>query len=283
MLPAGSLLLMLITAMAATAQEAGRPDAVLGTGEERFALATGSPGELGLLAALAETFARENNATIVWYRRGSGQAMDLLKARKVDMVLAHAPAAERKAVAEGWAAGRRLIGSNEFWVVGPKEDPAEIAQAKDAADAFRRIRSAEAKFVSRGDTSGTHQKEKEIWTAASVLPGGWAGYIATRDFMTASLKRADAEGAYFLSDSSTFVVERTNTPRLKVLFRGGGMLLNPYHALYLAEATPATPLARKFGEFVASDRGQAMIREFGRSRYGEAMYNDAAATAKLMP
>ena len=205
--------------------------------------------------------------------------MRMLKERKVDMVLAHAPAAERQAVADGWAKGRKLIGSNEFWIVGPASDPAGIAKATDASAAMRRIQESGAKFVSRGDNSGTHQKENEIWRAAGLTPGG-AGYIVTKDFMTASMKRANDEGAYFLTDSSTFIAERKNMPALRLLFRGGEILANPYHTLYLTEPTPGAATALRFGEFLNSDKVQALMRNFGRDQYGEPMYYDAAATAK---
>ena len=256
-----------------------KPDATWGSGPNTFSLATGSPGELGLLEVLATEFAKANDATVVWYKAGSGQAMRLLQDRKVDMVLAHAPAAERKAVADGWATGRRLIGSNEFWIVGPPADAAKVAGAADAADAFRRIHASGAKFVSRGDNSGTHQKEVEIWRAAAITPSG-GGYIVTREFMTASMRRANEERAYFLTDSSTFIAEKGNMPNLRLLFRGGEILSNPYHTLYLTDPTPGALTARKFGEFLASDRAQEAMRNFGRAQYGEPMYNDAATTAR---
>lgn len=260
---------------------APRPDAVWGSGPNTFSLATGSPGELGLLEVLAVDFAKSHNATISWFKAGSGQAMRLLQERKVDMVLAHAPPAERKAVADGWANGRRLIGSNEFWILGPAEDPAKLAAASDAADALRRILDSGAKFVSRGDNSGTHQKENEIWKAAGRTPGS-AGLIVTKDFMTASMRRANDEGAYFLTDSSTFIVERRNMPKLKLVFRGGEILANPYHTLYLTDPTPGAVTARKFGEYLASERVQALMRDFGKEKYGEPMYNDAATTARIV-
>jgi tungstate transport system substrate-binding protein len=232
-----------------------------------------------LLEALAKEFAAANDATVLWFKAGSGQAMRLLQERKVDMVLAHAPAAERRAVADGWATGRKLIGSNEFWIVGPAADPAGIARATDAADAMRRIHASGAPFVSRGDNSGTHQKEMELWRAAGVSPGGQS-YIVTREFMTASLRRANAEGAYFLTDSSTFIAERGSVPQLQRLFRGGELLANPYHTLYLTDPTPGAATAREFGDFLAGERAQAVMRDYGRARYGEPMYKDSAATAR---
>ena len=118
----------------------------------------------------------------------------------------------------------------EFWIVGPADDPAQIANATDVADAFRRIHAKQAKTVTRADNSGTHQKEMDIWKSAGLSPdGSW--YIPTRDFMAASLQRANTERAYFLTDSSTFVAERSKLPDLKLLFRGGQMMMNPYHTL----------------------------------------------------
>lgn len=269
-------------AAAAPTPAAPTPAAVWGTGPNVFSLATGSPGELGLLEVLANDFARQNNATVRWFKAGSGQAMKLLQERQVDMVLAHAPPAERKAVADGWAMGRKLIGSNEFWIVGPPDDPARIASASDAAEAFRRIQDSGAVFVSRGDNSGTHQKENEIWRAAGRTPGSGAAYVVTRDFMTASMRRANELRGYFLTDSSTFIVEQRRVPGLKRLFRGGELLMNPYHTLYLTNPTRGQATALKFGAYLNSAPVQALLRDFGRTQHGEAMYNDAATTAKML-
>lgn len=257
------------------------PDAVWGSGANTFSLATGSPGELGLLEVLATEFAKSHDATVRWFKAGSGQAMAMLQRRQVDMVLAHAPQAERQAVADGWATGRVLIGSNEFWLLGPLDDPARVAEASDAADAMRRIQDAGAKFVSRGDNSGTHQKELQLWQAAG-RNAAYPNLIVTKDFMTASMKRANDEGGYFLTDSSTYIAERRNVPRLKRVFRGGEMLANPYHTLYLTEPTPGAATARAFGAWLQGERVQALMREFGQGQHGEPMYNDAATTARLL-
>lgn len=279
-----TLSFLVITSMSllnASAQTAVQPSAIWGKGQHTFSLATGSPGELGLLEVLATDFAKTHDATVIWFKAGSGQAMRLLQERKVDMVLAHAPAAERQAVADGWAKGRHLIGSNEFWILGPANDPAKVATATDATEAFKRIQDSGAKFVSRGDNSGTHQKENEIWKAAGRTPDSTT-LIITKDFMTASMKRANDEGAYFLTDSSTFIVEKKNMPQLQMLFRGGALLANPYHTLYLSTPTEGAATAQLFGTYLASEKVQALLRDFGKQAHGQAMYNDAATTAKVV-
>jgi tungstate transport system substrate-binding protein len=251
---------------------------VYGNGPEIFTLATGSPGELGLVKALAQGFdqAMSGKITLQWIKAGSGKSLQLLKDKKVDMIMVHAPAAEKQAVQEGWAGDRTLIGSNEFYIVGPANDPAKIAAAPSAVDAYRRIAAARAKFFSRGDNSGTHKKEMAIWKASGIKPqGDW--YIITKDFMTATLKRANQEKGYFMVDSSTWVAEKKQVPNLKILFKGDKLLINTYHALCQPTgATPGAALAARFIAFVASPQGQQIIKDYGRDRYGEGLYNDAA-------
>ena len=253
-----------------------KPEAVYGDGSNQFSLATGSPGELGLLKVLAEAFGKQDNAKMAWFKAGSGESLKLLKDKKVDMIMVHAPAAEKQAVQEGWATKATLIGSNEFFIVGPASDPAKIAEAKSAVDAYRRIADAKAKFFSRGDNSGTHKKEMDVWQKADLKPqGDW--YVVTKDFMTATLKRANQEKGYFMVDSSTWVAEKKDVPDLKILFKGDKVLVNTYHALCQpAGATPGAATAAKFIDFVASPQGQQIIRDYGKERHGEGLYNDAA-------
>lgn len=253
---------------------------VYGNGPEKFSLATGSPGELGLLKVLAETFGPKEKTTLCWVKAGSGASLKLLKEKKVDMIMVHAPAAEKKAVEEGWATKRTLIGSNEFYIVGPLNDPAKIAGAKTVAEAYSRIAGAKSKFLSRGDNSGTHKKELAAWKKAGITPAGdW--YIVTKTFMTATLKRANNEKGYFMTDSSTWAAEKNNVPNLKILFRGDKFLINTYHALCQpVGATPGAKLAARFIDFVASRDGQEIIRSYGKDKFGEGLYNDAAYAKK---
>lgn len=273
-----TVLLVLLTPCLALAQSAAIE--TYGSGPKVFTLATGSPGELGLLKVLGETFAKQNGATLRWLKAGTGESLDLLKARHVDMVMVHAPAKVDQAVKDGWAVKKTLIGSNEFFIVGPAADPARVAAAKTAVQAYQDIAKARAPFISRGDNSGTHQKEMAVWKAAGIEPSGpW--YIVTKQFMTASLKRAQAESGYFMTDSSTWVAEKKNLPQLKILFQGDKMLVNTYHALAQpAGATAGAETAAAFIDFVTSDKGQDIIRGFGKAEYGEALYNDAAYAKK---
>jgi tungstate transport system substrate-binding protein len=276
---AALLLFLFITSLPCLAQP--KVEASYGQGPNVFSLATGSPGDLGLLEQLGNAFAKKADSTLQWVKAGSGKSLELLKNKEVDMIMVHAPTAEKKAVAEGWAVNRTLIGSNEFYIVGPESDPAGIAAATSAADAYRRIAKAEARFFSRGDNSGTHKKELAIWNMAGIEPAGdW--YIVTRDFMMATLKRANQEKGYFMTDSSTWIAARKDLENLKVLFKGDKFIVNTYHALCQPEgATPGAAVAGNFIDFVASEEGQEIIRNYGKDLYGEGLYNDAAYASQF--
>ena len=249
---------------------------IYGNGPNTIRLATGSPGELGLVKALAEEFNKSHDSTVCWTEAGSGASLKLLQNKQVDMIMVHAPAAEKQAIIEGWAIKRSLIGSNEFYIVGPKSDPAGISKAESAADAYAKIAAAMAKFFSRGDNSGTHKKEMAIWEKAGIQPSGdW--YIVTKTFMTETLKMADENNGYFMTDSSTWVAAKKDLKNLQILFRGDPFLINTYHTLcQLQGVTQGQAFASEFIDFVISNEGQKIIKEYGANLYGEGLYNDAA-------
>ena len=268
------LVLCLLVSLPVLANEECK--AVYGTGSHTFSLATGSPGELGMLKALTDVFNSKYDTSMCWRKAGSGKSLQLLKQKEVDVIMVHAPAAEKQAVKEGWAIKRSLIGSNEFYIVGPKNDPANISNAKSAAEAYANIAKAKAKFYSRGDNSGTHKKEMAIWKQAGIQPAGdW--YVITKKFMMATLKIANETNGYFMTDSSTWVAAKKEMNNIKILFRGDPFLINTYHALCQPDgATAGQPYAAKFIDFIVSEEGQNLIRNFGADKYGEGLYNDAA-------
>jgi tungstate transport system substrate-binding protein len=268
------LVLCLFVALPALANE--ECTAVYGTGSHTFSLATGSPGELGMLKALTDVFNSKHDTSMCWRKAGSGKSLQLLKQKEVDVVMVHAPAAEKQAVKEGWAIKRSLIGSNEFYIVGPKNDPANISNVKSAAEAYAKIAKTRAKFYSRGDNSGTHKKEMAIWKQAGIQPAGdW--YLITKTFMMATLKMANETNGYFMTDSSTWVAAKKEMNNIKILFRGDPFLINTYHALCQPDgATAGQSYAAKFIDFIVSEEGQTLIRTFGADKFGEGLYNDAA-------
>lgn len=251
-----------------------------GQGSLEVKLATGSPGELGLVKVLAEEFAKTNDITLCWIKAGSGESLSFLKKKEVDIIMVHAPKGEKDAVKEGWASDRSLIGSNEFYITGPAKDPALIKDSSSVVEAYSRIAARQALFYTRADNSGTHKKELDIWKKANITPTG-AWYTANKDFMLATLKKADTTGAYFMTDSSTWVAAKKELKNLKILFRGDIFLVNTYNALKQnGSDTPQQKMSEKFIEFVAKGGGQEIIRTFGKELYGEAIYNDAAYAKK---
>lgn len=249
--------------------------AVYGQSDKVFTLATGSPGELGLLEGLAAAFNEKNGTAMCWRKAGSGKSLKLLKNLDVDVIMVHAPAAEKKAVEDGWAIKRSLIGSNEFYIVGPKDDPAGIADAATASVAYAKIAAAGTPFLSRGDNSGTNKKELRIWKSAGISPNGdW--YVITKDFMMATLKKANEIGGYFMTDSSTWVAGQKDLDQLAILFKGDPVLINTYHGLCQPKgATKGQEAAEMFLDFLGSKEGQYIVRTYGKVAHGAPMYNDA--------
>ena len=274
-----ALALLLAAGPSLAADDKCRP--LCSGGGTALAIATGSPGELGLLGELAGAFCERRPAALCWRKAGSGASLRLLKQGTVDLALVHAPEAEKQAVAQGWATDRTLIGGNRFYLVGPSEDPARVAEAVNAAEAYARIAKNQARFITRADNSGTHKREMAIWRKAGVQPeGGW--YLPSRDFMMASLRLAAREGAYFMTDSSTWLVgkARFGLDGLAVLRADDPELTNAYHALRRAGESPNSQLAREFIAFLASPAGQRIIAGYGREAYGEPLYENAAKAAK---
>jgi len=179
----------------------------------------------GLLKALLPAFEQRHGVAVHVIATGTGKALKLGENGDVDVLLVHAPPAERAFIDNGCGIGRTTFMKNDFVIIGPKDDPAGISGETDAVKALTKISAAATTFVSRGDDSGTHKKEKTLWEAAGLTPAGpW--YLETGQGMGATLKIADEKKACTLTDRGTFlafedkielVVRSAGDPRLENL------------------------------------------------------------------
>lgn len=227
---------------------------------------TTSTENSGLLAVLDPVFEAKYNVKVDVIAVGTGKALKIGSNGDVDVVFVHAPAAELKYVESGDFIDRKAVMHNDFVIVGSVTDPANIAQAKSASEALQRIAMTKADFISRGDDSGTHKKEKLLWLAVDVKPeGSW--YIQAGQGMGAVLTIADEKQAYAMADRGTQIAY-ADKMSLKVLFEGDEALFNPYHVMAVnPEKQPHVryDLAKKYIEFVTSEEGQAIIAGFKKS------------------
>ena len=229
---------------------------------------TTSTYDTGLLDALNRAFAELFGVKVKVIAVGTGAALELAKRGVVDLVLVHARPLEDRYLAEGWLINRRDVMFNDFVVVGPPEDPAGVKGLTAATEAFRRIAAAKARFLSRGDNSGTHFREMEIWEAAGIEPGGkW--YLISGKGMGENLIQASLMGAYTLTDRGTFIAMRKNLD-LEIVVEGpvkGGdpLLMNPYGVMAVNPARFPDRnyvLAMAYIGFLTSPQGQRIIAEF---------------------
>jgi tungstate transport system substrate-binding protein len=186
-------------------------------------------------------------------------------------LLVHAKADEELFVSDGLADARYDVMYNDYIIVGPQDDPANIKDATDAADAFARIAASGASFISRGDDSGTHKKELKIWGAAAVTPEG-AWYKQTGQGMGETLKVADETGAYTLADRATYLaLSLDDAIQSKVAFEGASDLLNQYGVLVVKDARELEG-AKAFEDWILSATGQKVIESYGVEKYGQPLF-----------
>jgi tungstate transport system substrate-binding protein len=233
---------------------------------------TTSPRDTGLLDVLLPRFEKEHGIKVNAVAVGSGQAIALGRRGDADVLLTHSPAEEEQFVADGFAATRRPIMSNDFVLLGPDSDPAGVARTSGIVAALQAIAKAEAPFVSRGDESGTHVKEKGIWEQAEVTPAGdW--YLKAGDGMAATLRIANEKNGYTLSDRATFRAHEKNL-RLRILSEKDPLLGNVYSVIVVsAEKHPHVKqaAAQSFADFLASPAIQQTIGRFGQEQFGQSL------------
>ena len=237
---------------------------------------TTSTQDSGLLDVLLPAFQKETGYFVKTISVGSGQAMAMGKRGEADVLLVHSPADEQRFMDEGYGLNRRLVMHNDFIVVGPPADPAKIKGAKSSKDALKRIAEAGALFISRGDNSGTHAKEKGLWKAAGVNAEGQKWYQQTGLGMGETLNVASEKGGYTLTDRATYLaLHKARRFALDVLVEREPLLLNVYHVI---EVNPAkwpkvnAAGARAFADFVVSPKAQEIIGRFGVDKVGSPLF-----------
>jgi len=235
---------------------------------------TTSTQDSGLLDVLIPIFEKESGYFVKTIAVGSGQAMAMGQKGEADVMLVHSPDAEKKFIEDGYGINRRLVMHNDFIIVGPGEDAAKIKTAKSAAEALKLIAQANSLFISRGDNSGTHAKEKTLWKKAALNPAGQKWYQETGLGMGQTLNVAAEKKGYALADRGTYLAIKKNLG-LEILLEGDAALLNIYHVL---EVNPAKwPKANAqgagaFAEFMISKKVQGIIKTFGVDKFGSPLF-----------
>jgi tungstate transport system substrate-binding protein len=241
---------------------------------------TTSVRDSGLLDTLVPVFRERTGVGVQVVAVGTGAALRMGAEGNADVLVTHAPEAERELVATGELIDRRPFMRNHFVIAGPPEDPAEVAAADSPEQALRRIARARAPFVSRGDDSGTHKREVALLAAAGLDPaGGWPGFARTGTGMGLSLQVAGERRAYVLSDLGTFLAFRERIG-LVALSRPSDSLLNVYSLLRVDPERFAGRVhargARLFADFLVGAEAQRLIGEFGRERFGGPLFTPIA-------
>ncbi len=229
---------------------------------------TTSTDNTGLLDYLIPYFEKDTGITLKWTATGTGKALKLGQNCDVDVLLVHAPLAEKKYIAKGFGKDRRQVMYNDFVIIGTKSDPAGI-KGKNIFKALNLIKSKKAVFVSRGDDSGTNKKEKLLWKNAGITQPdqeGW--YVQTGQGMLATINITAQRNGYTMTDRGTYIKyqsrEKGSAP-LVILVQGDSILLNQYSVLTLnPENCPNAEyeLALQFSDWMASKKAQNLIKEF---------------------
>ncbi|MHB9863576.1 ABC transporter substrate-binding protein [Streptomyces sp. YIM S03343] len=243
---------------------------------------TTSTQDSGLLDVLVPAFEKASGYQVKTVAVGTGEALKMGQQGNADVLLVHAPSKEETFMAGGYGVDRRLVAHNHFYVVGPTSDPAGLKSAATAAAAFKKIAAAKSAFVSRGDGSGTETKELAVWDKAGVNPKGKSWYLQSGQGMGATLLITSQKQGYTLTDDSTFLSTKSKL-QLTSLVQGDPFLLNVYHVI---EVNPAkfpkanSAGAKAFEDYVTGSKGQSIIAEFGKDKFGKPLFSADAGKSE---
>ena len=239
------------------------------------------PIDAGIVETLEDAYRRTTGVDVRHVGAGTGAALDMAKSGSFDLVMVHARALEYKFVADSFGVDRRDVMYNDFVILGPPADPARIRGARSATAAFRQIAEASAPFVTRGDNSGTHVKELELWDKAGPRPAGpwYVRYERGSAGNAPTTRYANERQAYVLMDRATYLTLKREIT-LQVLVEKDPDLLNYIAVIRVnparfprVNATEAT----RFVDWLVSDEAQRLIQGFGVSQYGESLFFPNAA------
>ena len=235
---------------------------------------TTSTDDSGLLDYILPDFENEYNVNVEVIAVGTGQALKLGEDGNADVLLVHARAQEDAFMQAGHGVRREDVMYNDFVIVGPPDDPGGIQDMTAAAAAFKQIADTQSLFVSRGDESGTHTKEKAIWSAAGIEPSGdW--YISAGQGMGAVLTMANEQQTYTLSDRATYLARTLEGIDLRIMVEGDPILFNPYGVIAVnPEKSPEinAELANTFIDWLVSLPVQEKISQFGVEEFGSPLF-----------
>jgi tungstate transport system substrate-binding protein len=235
---------------------------------------TTSTQDTGLLDVLIPIFEKKTGYFVKTIAVGSGQAMAMGQKGEADVLLVHSPAAEKKFMEDGFGVSRRLVMHNDFVIVGPSDDPAKIKGLNSAGEAFKKMAAAQALFISRGDNSGTHAKEKDVWKVAGNKYEGEKWYQQTGLGMGQTLNVAAEKKGYTLADRGTYLA-LAKTLNLGVLVEGDAVLLNIYHVMEVnPQKWPKVNIAaaKAFADFMVSKETQDIVKTYGVDKYGSPLF-----------
>ncbi len=238
------------------------------SGKSLMMATTTSTDNTGLLDYLIPSFEKETGIALKWTATGTGKALKLGQNCDVDVLLVHAPPAEKAYIEKGYGKDRREVMYNDFVIIGPKSDPAGVSD-KDITAALTAIKAKGALFMSRGDDSGTNKKEKLLWKSAGIpLPDKEAWYVQTGQGMLATINVAQEREGYTMTDRGTYIKyqdQQGGHAPLTVLVEGDDILLNQYSVLTLNPKNCPNAkyeLAKQFSDWMASDSAQKKIADF---------------------
>ncbi|MDO5014772.1 MAG: extracellular solute-binding protein [Clostridia bacterium] len=235
---------------------------------------TTSVNDSGLLGKLQPEFEKKTGYKLEIQSAGTGAAIQKAKDGNADLILVHAKASEEEFIKEGYGVKRLPFMYNYFVIVGPKSDPAKIADSKDAAEAFDKIRTAKQPFISRGDNSGTHKAELKIWKDNTPDPAAEEWYVSAGKGMGECLTMAKEKNAYCLTDKATFLAMKEKGD-LEIVLDKGEDMKNTYS---LIKCNPDklkglnTEGADAFIEWMLSDEASALIEKYGVEEYGQPLF-----------